>query len=221
MKIGCNEVGSTSKSKTRAYTHPTAGVPMRLPQLLTNSSKRFIHPVGGLWMMKVHYNEIRTTPEHRQHLLVGMGAHWIDAKRCETAKKSTYGQTAASQQQHKRSRIKTDLRNVSRYEMRGGKASRLTISIPPSREIAKLLWNIANTYWRHGIPPGWTRNIETPSLFDTAALQQRYKARRRAHTMGIPKREVATTQRRVNTATTQRRVNTATRTLVTHGLEAH
>ncbi|KAI6101806.1 hypothetical protein F5141DRAFT_1242723 [Pisolithus sp. B1] len=63
--------------------------------------------------------------------------------------------------------IKTRSKNVSTIETRGSKASRLTVSIPPPRELARPLWNVANTYWRHGIPPGQTQNVETLSLFDT------------------------------------------------------
>ncbi|KAI5980986.1 hypothetical protein EDD15DRAFT_2420252 [Pisolithus albus] len=77
----------------------------------------------------------------------------------------------------RRGRIKTDLGNVCNVKTRGRSASIPTIPISPPRELARTLWNVANTYWRHGIPPGWTCNVKIPSLFETAASRQRYKAR--------------------------------------------
>ncbi|KAI5999064.1 hypothetical protein EDD15DRAFT_2193771 [Pisolithus albus] len=68
---------------------------------------------------------------------------------------------------HRCGRIKTNPRNVRSAQTRGARASILTIPISPPREITKRLWNVANTYWRHGIPV---------KLFETGASQQRHKA---------------------------------------------
>lgn len=103
---------------------------------------------------------------------------------------------------HQRGRIKTRSKNVSRSEMRGSKASILPIPTSPHCDISQHLWNVANTYWRHGIPPGWMCNTNKPSLFDTAALRQRYKARGCPHSKCIPEMAVATT-RSTATATTR------------------
>ncbi|KAI6010061.1 hypothetical protein EDC04DRAFT_3094977 [Pisolithus marmoratus] len=102
----------------------------------------------------------------------------------------------------RRGRIKTKAKNVSRSETRGSKASGLTITTSPPREIAKPLWNVANTYWRHGVPPGRTCNVNKPLLFETAALQQWYKARGCAHTTRIPEMAVATPRRSKHDHTT-------------------
>ncbi|KAI6096461.1 hypothetical protein F5141DRAFT_1067709 [Pisolithus sp. B1] len=80
MRINCNEVRSTSKSETRGHTHRTAGIYMQLPQALSNPSKRLRNIANTYWRKG--------------------GATWIDAERGETAKKSSYSQTAASQQQY-------------------------------------------------------------------------------------------------------------------------
>ncbi|KAI6142922.1 hypothetical protein EDD17DRAFT_215673 [Pisolithus thermaeus] len=93
----------------------------------------------------------------------------------------------------RRGRIKTDLRNICNAETRGRNASILTIPIPPPRKLARTLWNVADTYWRHGIPPGRSESVENPLLFETAASRQRYKARGRAHSKRIPEMAVATT----------------------------
>ncbi|KIK14895.1 hypothetical protein PISMIDRAFT_16969, partial [Pisolithus microcarpus 441] len=69
----------------------------------------------------------------------------------------------------RRGRIKTDLRNICNVETRGRSASILTIPFSPPRELAKHLWNVANTYWRHGIPPGRSESVENPLLFETTA----------------------------------------------------
>ncbi|KIK25364.1 hypothetical protein PISMIDRAFT_677255, partial [Pisolithus microcarpus 441] len=111
---------------------------------------------------------------------------------------------------HRHGRIKTRSKNVSRSETRGSKASILTIPISPPRKITKRLWNVADTYWRHGIPPGWTCNVNIPSLFETAALQQRHKAEDECTANGFPKWKL---QQRGASNTTKHRT-------YSHGLEA-
>ncbi|KAI5984748.1 hypothetical protein EDD15DRAFT_2201056 [Pisolithus albus] len=87
----------------------------------------------------------------------------------------------------RRGRIKTDLGNVCNVETRGRSASIPTIPISPPCEIAKRLWNVANTYWQQGVPPGRMYNVKIPSLFETAASQQRCKAEDERTASRLPK----------------------------------
>ncbi|KAI5996692.1 hypothetical protein EDD15DRAFT_2364779 [Pisolithus albus] len=74
----------------------------------------------------------------------------------------------------RRGRIKTDLRNFCDVETRGFTYLCLTIVTSPPCEIAKRLWNVANTYWLQGVPPGRMYNVDKPSLFDAVPLRQWY-----------------------------------------------
>ncbi|KIK22949.1 hypothetical protein PISMIDRAFT_11218 [Pisolithus microcarpus 441] len=110
----------------------------------------------------------------------------------------------------RRGRIKTDLRNVHNAEARGRNASILTIPILPPCELARTLWNVANTYWRHGIPPEHTHSVDKPLLFQAAASQQRHKAEDERTANGFPKWKL---QQRGASNTTKHRP-------YSHGLEA-
>ncbi|KAI6103377.1 hypothetical protein F5141DRAFT_1238580 [Pisolithus sp. B1] len=216
-RIGCSEVRSTRKSETRGHTHQTAGIYMQLPQGLSNPLRRLRNITNTYWQKGVSpglaWNDA-TRPRNlrtAKRLPRSSGTRRDNKFRAKQPNDSPApSKRARSDLAHtpwtlrdscRCATIKTRSKNISTIETRGSKASRPTTSFSLPRHLAKFPWNISNTYWRHGIPPGRTRNIETPLLFNTAAWRQRYKARRRAHTMRIPKREVATMQRRVNTAT--------------------
>ncbi|KAI6030255.1 hypothetical protein EDC04DRAFT_3091690, partial [Pisolithus marmoratus] len=99
----------------------------------------------------------------------------------------------------RRRRIKTRPKNVSKSRPRGCKRLMLLIiPIPPPRKLVRPLWNVANTYWRHGIPPGRMQNDGKLAIFKTAASRSWYKVKARAHYRHIrngklPQRGVANT----------------------------
>ncbi|KAI6095148.1 hypothetical protein F5141DRAFT_1068635 [Pisolithus sp. B1] len=228
MEVGCSEVGSTSKSKTRGRMHHTVGIYMQLPQVLSNPSKRLRNVVNTYWRKGVPPGSIRNDAKQQRNVPMAKrlprssGTRQDNEYRAERpndspapSKPTRYDLTrppGTFRNSHRHARIRTRSKNVSTVQTRGCTYLGLTVLTSPPREMTKILWNVTNTYWRHGIPPGRTRNIETPSLFDTAALRQQYKARGRARTKRIPEMAVATTR---STATA------TTRHLATlHGLEA-
>ncbi|KAI5983586.1 hypothetical protein EDD15DRAFT_2522104 [Pisolithus albus] len=59
------------------------------------------------------------------------------------------------------------------------KHTKACVAIQPSRAPRKRLkppWGVLRPYRRQGVPPEHTRSVDKPSLFQTAALQQRHKA---------------------------------------------
>ncbi|KAI6021097.1 hypothetical protein EDC04DRAFT_382131 [Pisolithus marmoratus] len=234
---------SVSSTRMRQNAYRVQAALMRPPLSLFTPTKRSIYPAGGSWMVKVHYNKVRSARrgetrgythhdshtnvspprEVLQHLRNISNTFWLkgvppgsrqnDAKQptnLPMAKRLPVSSSMRRDNKHRaerqnglpapwkparrdfvhphgtlrdprrRGRIKTKAKNVSRSEMRGSKASGLTIATSPPREIAKPLWNVANTYWRHGVPPGRTCNVNKPLLFETVVLRQQYRARGRA-----------------------------------------
>ncbi|KAI6024220.1 hypothetical protein EDC04DRAFT_2606584 [Pisolithus marmoratus] len=170
---------------------------MQIFQLLRNPSKRLWNVANTHWWQGVHTgltpsgakrprnlrmakrpprsSEMRRDDKHR--------AKWPNGllMPSKPARNDFAHSSGTLRDPRRRGRIKTKPKNVSRSETRGSKPSKLIIPIPPPRELAKPLWNVANTYWRHGIPPGRSRNIENLLLFETAASSSRYKVKMSAH----------------------------------------
>ncbi|KAI6095121.1 hypothetical protein EV401DRAFT_2158779 [Pisolithus croceorrhizus] len=217
-KVRCNETRRAQQVETRGRTHHTAGIYMQLPQGLSNPSKRLQNITNTYWREGVPPGSMRNDVKRPRNLRTAKRLPRSSNKRRDNEYRAGWPNDSPAPPKRppngliytlstlrdlcRCTTIKTRSKNVSTIETRGSKASRLTVPIPPPCKLAKHLWNVANTYWRHGIPPGQTQNIEIRLLFDTTPKRQQYKARRRAHTTHIPKQEVATTQRRVDTATT-------------------
>ncbi|KIK14292.1 hypothetical protein PISMIDRAFT_17379 [Pisolithus microcarpus 441] len=215
VTVRYNKVRHVIRVKTRGYTHrgshTSVSLPHKVLQRLRNISNTLwwqgVPPVSTL-------NDARwpTNLPVAKRLPVSSGTRRDDKHRAKwpnglpapskPAQIDFVHTPGTLREPHRRGRIKTRSKNVSTVETRGAKASILPIPTSPPCDISQHLWNVANTYWRHGIPPGWTCNIKIPSLFETAALRQRYKARGCVRTKRIPEMAVATT-RSTATATSQ------------------
>ncbi|KAI6126964.1 hypothetical protein F5141DRAFT_1249226 [Pisolithus sp. B1] len=215
---------NVSNTHMRQGAYRARAALMRPLTPLIAPSKRSLDPAGGLWMINIHYKEIRTgilmrlqqilsnLPRRFRNIAntywregVPSGSMRNDAKwprNLRTAKQLPRSSGTRRDNEyraerpnhspappkrppngiiytpsilrdsHRCSRIKTKAENISRSKVRGRKASILTIPIPPPRELARPLWNVANTYWRHGIPPGQTQDVVIRLLFDTTPQRQ-------------------------------------------------
>ncbi|KAI5982799.1 hypothetical protein EDC04DRAFT_2915336 [Pisolithus marmoratus] len=99
----------------------------------------------------------------------------------------------------RRGRMKTKPENVSKSGQTGCKRLMLlSMPISPPRHLSKYLWNVANTYWKKGIPPGRMQNDDKLVIFNTAASRLWYKVKMRAPHKDVrngklPQRGVANT----------------------------
>ncbi|KAI5997735.1 hypothetical protein EDC04DRAFT_3096327 [Pisolithus marmoratus] len=96
----------------------------------------------------------------------------------------------------RRGRIKTKPENVSESGPRGCKRLMLlSIPISPPRHLSKRLWNVANIYWRKGMPLGRMWNDDKLIIFKTAAFTITVQGQGACALQPSPKREVATMRR--------------------------
>ncbi|KAI6114438.1 hypothetical protein F5141DRAFT_1291186 [Pisolithus sp. B1] len=217
-KVCYNEMRRARQVEMRGGTYQTACILMQLLLFLSDPSKRLQNIGNTYWREGVPTGSTRNNAKWQGNIPMAIWRPRSSSMRQDIEHRAKWPNDLPTpfkptqydlshlpgtlRDPRRRGRIKMKTENISRSETRGGKASILTITISPPREIAKLLWNVANTYWQHGIPPGRTRNIKNPLLFETAALRQRYETRGRAHTKRIPDMAVATT-RSTATATTR------------------
>ncbi|KAI6102435.1 hypothetical protein EDD16DRAFT_1900916 [Pisolithus croceorrhizus] len=172
MKRSYNEVRRVRQVETRGGTYRTACILMQLLPFLSNPSKRLQNISNTYWWKGVPPGSTRndaTWPRNlctAKRLPVSSDMRRDNEYRAKRPNDSPAPSKPARydhlhppwtlRDRLQRGRIRTKAGNVSRSEARGRKASILTIPIPPPRELARPLWNVANTYWRHGIPPGRT-----------------------------------------------------------------
>ncbi|KAI5995930.1 hypothetical protein EDD15DRAFT_558950 [Pisolithus albus] len=123
-------------------------------------SKPSTYPAGGLWTMNIGYEEVRyakrvetrgyTYPVARipmqlfrlfslpsKRLGYPVGGSWMINRRCN------------------------EVRSARKVETRGDTHQTVGIPMPLLQLLpnpSKRLWNIANTYWREGVPPGSIRD---------------------------------------------------------------
>ncbi|KAI6047884.1 hypothetical protein EDC04DRAFT_2886680 [Pisolithus marmoratus] len=211
MSIRYNKVRSAGQIETSGWTHRTAGISMRLLQLLPNPSKQFWNIANTHWRQGVHTGSTLNDAKRPKNLHIAKRPPPSSNMRRENEHKAKWpnGLSAPSKptryglshppgtlrDPRRRGRIKTRAKNVSRSKTRGSKASKLTTPIPPPRKLARLLWNVANTYWRQGVPPGRTQNDNKPVIFKTAALAITVQGQGARALQPSPKREVATMRR--------------------------
>ncbi|KAI6096200.1 hypothetical protein F5141DRAFT_1221044 [Pisolithus sp. B1] len=227
MKIGCSEAGSTRETETRGHTHRIAGILMWLQQILSNPSRRFQNIANTYWWEGVPPGSTRNDAKRPRNLRTAKWLPCSSGRRQDDRRTGIYSPAPSKRPPNdltcapstlrnlrRRATIKTRSKNVSTIETRGSKASGLTIPIPPPRELAKLLWNVANTYWRHGIPLDeretsklYCYSIRRPS--GNGTRQDDARTRRAFRKRKLPQRNDASTQPHVHSLHTRTRSSLA------------
>ncbi|KAI6098116.1 hypothetical protein F5141DRAFT_1066945 [Pisolithus sp. B1] len=128
MKTRAENISNTRTRQNAYITHAALKWP---PPLLFASSKRFMDPMGGLWMMNIGYNEIRRARqiEMRGHM------YWIARMPMWLVQP-----------------LFTPMKCL-RYLAAG---SWMLPQLPTNS--SKRLWNVINTYWWKGVSPEPKRN---------------------------------------------------------------
>ncbi|KAI6114479.1 hypothetical protein F5141DRAFT_1062870 [Pisolithus sp. B1] len=175
-KVCYNEMRRARQVETRGGTYRTACILMQLLLFLSDPSKRLQNIGNTYWREGVPTGSTRNNAKWQGNIPMAIWWPRSSSMRQDIEHRAKWPNDLPTpfkptrydlshlpgtlRDPRRRGRIKMKTENISRSETRGGKASILTITISPPREIAKPLWNVANTYWRHGIPPGRTRNIK-------------------------------------------------------------
>ncbi|KAI5997351.1 hypothetical protein EDC04DRAFT_3096366 [Pisolithus marmoratus] len=218
MSVCYNKVRSARRVETRGDTHRIAGIPMPLLQTVSNPSKQLWNITNAYWWQGVSPGLTLNNEKWSRNLRMAKRPPCSSGRKGDNtctgiylnglpapSKPARYGLShppGTLRDPHRRGRIKTRAKNVSRSETRASKASKLTTPIPPPRKLARLLRNVANTYWRQGVPPGRTQNDNKPVIFKTAALAITVQGQGARALQPSPKREVATMRRGKHSHTT-------------------
>ncbi|KAI6000281.1 hypothetical protein EDC04DRAFT_3096018 [Pisolithus marmoratus] len=168
MSVCYSKIRSSRRGETRGDTYRIASIAMPLLQTLSSPSKQLWNIANTYWRQGVPPISTWNDANRPRDLRMAKRLPRNSGRRRDDMRTSVYHNdlpdTSPNDFAHppgtlgdprRRGRIKTNAENVSRFETRGSKASILIIPIPPPRELARPLCNVASTYWRHGIPP-WT-----------------------------------------------------------------
>ncbi|KAI6037718.1 hypothetical protein EDC04DRAFT_3029157 [Pisolithus marmoratus] len=198
MKIGCSEVRHARQVETRGCTYWTPCIFMRLLSLPSLPSKRFWNTSNMYWRQGVPPISTRNNADRPRNRRIAKRPPPSSGRRqhdtCTRiyqngspglpyrSPKDLAHHSGTLRDPRRRRRIKTRPKDVSKSGQRGCKhLMLLSMPISPPRHLSIYLWNVANTYWRRGVPPGWMRNDNKLVVFKTAASRLRYKVKMSAH----------------------------------------
>ncbi|KAI6102127.1 hypothetical protein F5141DRAFT_1065640 [Pisolithus sp. B1] len=176
---------NVSNMHTRQSAYLTQMAPKWPLPLLPAPSNRSLDPVGGSWMIKVHCNKIRRTerPETRgrTYRIAGIPMQLLQLL---TNSSNRFIHPVRGLWMTRIMRIGcSEVRSTSKSETRGHthRTAGIYMQLPQAlSNPSKRLWNIANTYWRKGVPPGSTRNdAKWPRNLRTAKRLPRSSGTRR------------------------------------------
>ncbi|KAI6038309.1 hypothetical protein EDC04DRAFT_3090900 [Pisolithus marmoratus] len=166
--IGYNEVSDAGNAQTRGHVHHgdhTDGNPtILLSRALTKRWKPSWYIYGTYWMQGVS-NRIKTSTENisdahtRQYTKSWMKQpNGLPVSPIQPPNGLVYP-PGTLRDPCRRRWIKTRPKNISKSRQRGCKhLMLLSMPISPPCHLSKYLWNVTNTYWWKGVPPGWMRN---------------------------------------------------------------
>ncbi|KAI6103515.1 hypothetical protein F5141DRAFT_1239107 [Pisolithus sp. B1] len=158
--VSSNQTRHVRRVETRGYTYQIARILMRLVQHLFVPSKRSLDHAVGSWIIKVHCNMIRRTgkPETRgyTHRTAGILMQLVPSL-ITSMKRSvdSVGGLWMINIHYK------EIRSAQQIETRGHMHRIASILMWLQQILSNLprrFRNIANTYWREGVPSGSTRN---------------------------------------------------------------
>ncbi|KAI6097559.1 hypothetical protein F5141DRAFT_1294809 [Pisolithus sp. B1] len=226
-KVCYNEMRRARQVEARGGTYRTACILMQLLLFLSNPSKRHQTISNTYWRKGVPPGSTRNDAKWPRNLHTAKRLPCSSGRRQDDRRTSIYSPAPSKRPPNdltcapstlrnlrRRATIKTRSKNISTIETRGSKASGLTIPIPPPRELARPLWNVANTYWQHGIPLDeretsklYCYSIQRPS--GNGTRQDDARTRRAFRKRKLPQRNDASTQPHVHSLHTRTRSSLA------------
>ncbi|KAI6021102.1 hypothetical protein EDC04DRAFT_3143916 [Pisolithus marmoratus] len=205
LYVRYNEVSDARNVETRGIRHPrdhTHGIPIISPSRgPTKCWKSPWYVAGTHWMQGVS-KRIKTSSENisdartRRYTKYRMKQPNGSPELPYRSPNDLAHPPGILRDPRRRGRIKTKPENISKSGQKGCKRLMLpSMPISPLRHLSKHLWNVANTYWRQGVPPGQTQNDNKPVIFKTAALAITVQGQGARAPQPSPKQEVATMRR--------------------------